>query len=356
MEDDFFSITNEDLVNMFNNKELIYQNRIISLEDLANLLYIDLENGVCKIDDTKILFAKMSDMKQKVHNVEEAYKILNRKVFGENDVQLKSQKTFINILKSNMNDKTLIILTIAAMFSIAIGIGKMFLSGEKFGVVEGVSILVAVVIIVLVGTINEYSQEILFRNLEKKKTEKLIKIYKNKNLETIHISDITVGDIVYLEAGDLIPADCILVSKNPLFCDESLVTGEVEGIEKNINHLFLMSGSYVMNGLGRAMVICVGENSFKGKILKSLEVERKNTPLQEKIEVLTSNIAMKAIYISIILFIAQLLKLFFVRRIFKIDYVLEIFIESIALAAMAIPEGLPIAITLALSFGTKRML
>ncbi|EPR78273.1 Cation-transporting atpase plant, partial [Spraguea lophii 42_110] len=156
MEDNFFNITNEDLVNMFNKKEIIYQNKIISLEDLANLLYIDLENGACKIDDTKILFAKMIEMKKKINNVDEEYKILNRKTFGQNDVQLKSQKTFINILKNNISDKILIILTIAAIFSIGIGIGKMFLSDEKLGVIEGICILVAVVIIVSVGTINEY--------------------------------------------------------------------------------------------------------------------------------------------------------------------------------------------------------
>lgn len=349
-----FKLTVQDLQEIIEQRKIKPNMKVRRNEDLEKKLYRDFKNGNIKLQENGTIIQEYTEnVNIKSENV---YRIYNQYFYGKNEYEDRKFKSFWKILYDNSQDKILFLLFLVSIISLGAGIYKMIFQNENYAWIEGFSILIAVFIIIIAGAICEYSQQNLFKKLEFQKTKKIVKILKNGTLDTINIDQLIVGDVIFLEPGDMVPADCLILKNESIFCDESMISGESEGIEKSENDQVLISGSHVIEGTGYAVVLCVGNNSMKGKILEKMKVKSKQTPLQEKIDKLANRLSIIAIIITISLFILNMLKIFFSTQEITSDIVIESMIEAISIAVMTIPEGLAMSITLALSFATRRML
>ncbi|KAI1317967.1 hypothetical protein EDD11_007489 [Mortierella claussenii] len=339
--------------------------------------------------------------------------------FGRNVLPQRKPKTIFQLMWMALNEKILILLLVAAIISVALGIYEdygmkhapterfrkdftsYFAEDPKISWVEGVAILVAVMIVVMVGSVNDYQKEAQFRKLNAKKEDREVKVLRNGETVLLSVFDVVVGDILYLEPGDVISADGVFLGGHNLKCDESAMTGESDAVKKvayeeykrleeveiashkeskiQTNHEgidvitepphaihgvdpFIISGSKVLEGVGIYVVTGVGQNSFHGKTMMSLRTEAEDTPLQVKLNGLAEQIAklgsLAALLMLIVLFIR-----FFIS--FKdgtpptaeiVQRLVKIIIAAVTVIVVAVPEGLPLAVTLALAFATTRML
>lgn len=308
-----------------------------------------------------------------------------KRVFHDNRLPEKKGKSLLQIMWVTYNDKILILLSVAAIVSLAVGLYQTF--GQEHdpadpGVewVEGVAIIVAIVIVVLVGSLNDYQKERQFAQLNKKKQDRLVKATRSGKTIELSVFDILVGDILHLEPGDMVPVDGILIEGFGVKCDESQATGESDIIKKraadevfaaieNRDSLkkmdpFIQSGARVMEGVGTFMVTSTGIHSCYGKTMMSLNEDPEITPLQSKLNVIAEYIAKLGGAVALLLFLVLFI-IFLVRlpRQYsdltpaqKGQHFVEIFIVVVTIVVVAIPEGLPLAVTLALAFATTRML
>lgn len=198
------------------------------------------------------------------------------------------------LVLENFDDRILQILCVAAIVSTAMGIIQ---DGWEHGWYEGVTILLAICIIVSVTAGNNYMKELQFRALVSKQGEQRVTVIRGgDHREQIDIDseDLVVGDLLVINQGIEVPADCIVIQSLKLVSDESSVTGEGDPMEKheitneNINqsHIsaFLIGKSLVTEGAGKAIICGVGHNSMSGKAESKLNIEDEATPLQTKLE------------------------------------------------------------------------
>ena len=312
-----------------------------------------------------------------------------KRIFKDNRLPEKKAKSFLQLAWIAYNDKVLILLTAAAVVSLALGIYQSVRAPTQQEIeagtrearvewVEGVAIVVAILVVTLVGALNDYQKERQFVKLNKKKEERMVKVIRSGKSQEISVYDILVGDIVHLEPGDLIPVDGIFVDGHNLRCDESSATGESDIIRKtpaddvyraiqenqSTKKLdpFILSGGKVSEGVGTFLTTSTGVNSSYGKILMSLVDEGQTTPLQSKLNVLADYIAKLGLGAGLLLFIVLFIK--FLARLSSItggaeakgQRFLQIFIVAVTIIVVAVPEGLPLAVTLALAFATTRMM
>ena len=140
--------------------------------------------------------------------------------------------------------------------------------GQKVHWIEGFSIIVAVVIVVLAGSINDYQKEKQFQKLNAKKEDRLVKVIRDGSTKQISVYHILVGDVLELQPGDVIAADGVLIGGMNLKCDESAATGESQAIKKSHDRdPFLLSGSKVTEGVGKYVAVAIGVHSFNGKTM-----------------------------------------------------------------------------------------
>lgn len=312
-----------------------------------------------------------------------------QRVFRDNRLPEKKPKSLLEIAWTTYNDKVLILLTIAAVVSLALGLYQTFGTPHapdepKVEWVEAVAIMVAIVIVVAVGTVNDWNMERQFNKLNKKNNDRMVKVIRSGKSLEINVFDVMVGDVMHLTTGDLIPVDGIFIEGHGVKCDESSATGEsdllrkvggdelyaaLEGIAQgkadhpNIDKLdcFIISGSKVQEGTGTFLVTAVGVNSSYGRTTMSLRTEQEDTPLQKKLNILADWIAKLGAGAALILFIVLFIK--FCAQLPKNkaspsekgQEFLKLFIVSVTVVVVAVPEGLPLAVTLALSFATNRM-
>lgn len=304
-----------------------------------------------------------------------------KRVFRDNRLPAKKTKTIWELAWIAYNDKVLILLTAAAVVSLALGIYQSLTAdpGEpRVQWVEGVAIIVAILIVVIVGAANDWQKERQFVRLNKKKEDRYVKVVRSGKTREISVYDILAGDIMHLEPGDMVPVDGIFIEGHNLKCDESSATGESDLLRKqsgddvmkaidnheNIAKLdpFILSGAKVAEGVGTFLVTATGVNSTYGKTMMSLQDEGQTTPLQTKLNVLAEYIAKLGLAAGLLLFVVLFIK--FLAELGGIQggaeakgqAFLQIFIVAVTVIVVAVPEGLPLAVTLALAFATTRML
>ncbi|KAJ9136606.1 Calcium-transporting ATPase [Pleurostoma richardsiae] len=312
-----------------------------------------------------------------------------QRVFGDNRLPEKKSKSLLELAWITYNDKVLILLTIAAVVSLALGLYQTFGGEHEPGEprvewVEGVAIMVAIIIVVVVGTLNDWQMERQFNKLNKKHDDRTVKAIRSGKSVEIPVFDVMVGDVLHLTTGDLIPVDGIFIDGYGVKCDESSATGESDLLRKfaaqevyaalqeiedgkevpNIEKLdcFIISGSRVMEGTGTFLVTAVGVNSSAGRTAMALRTEQEDTPLQIKLNSLADGIAKFGGGAALVLFIVLFIK--FLAQLphdhsspaEKGQNFLELLIVSVTVVVVAVPEGLPLAVTLALAFATTRMM
>ncbi|RSL57100.1 hypothetical protein CEP51_014292 [Fusarium floridanum] len=306
------------------------------------------------------------------------------RVYNRNVLPAKKATPLWKLMWNAYNDKVLILLTVAAVISLALGLyetlGVDHPPGSPTPVdwVEGVAICVAIAIVTLVGSLNDWQKERAFIRLSAKKEDREVKVIRSGKSFMISVYDVLVGDVLYLEPGDLVPVDGIFIDGHDLKCDESSATGESDAIKKTAGIAvyramesgqsarnldpFIISGAKVLEGVGTFLCTSVGIHSSFGKIMMSVRTETEPTPLQQKLEGLAMAIAKLGSAAAGLLFFVLLFR--FLAGLpgddrlatEKASSFMDILIVAVTIIVVAVPEGLPLAVTLALAFATTRML
>ncbi|KAF9182887.1 hypothetical protein BGZ51_004363 [Haplosporangium sp. Z 767] len=294
------------------------------------------------------------------------------KAFGRNILPTVQSASFFSLVKKAYNDRTLILLTIAALVSLGVGIYEDYGPHHKdedprVGWVEGVAILAAVAAVVFTNAINDYQKERQFRKLNAKKEDRNVKLLRDGREQEINVKDVQVGDILLMEPGDLLAVDGIILKSHNITCDESSATGESDALKKDTEeHCYVISGSKVLDGSGSMLVTAVGPNSFFGKTMMAMrEATPEETPLQIKLDLLAESIAKLGMAAAIAMLFTLIVKYFVQASLSEGDFpsgaeifsdMVKIVIQAITIVVVAVPEGLPMAVTLALAYATTQML
>lgn len=313
-------------------------NRIGGMSGLANLLCVNIEHGL-PLSEVDTRFA------------------IRKARFGENVFTDAPMKSLFKLFVESLQDTTLIILVAAAIASLVTG----YIENPAIGWSEGVAILFGVLLVAVVTSVNNYSKEKQFRALSAKNDDVLVKTLRNGQPDQVSVNEITVGDVIILETGDKVPADAVLIRGQDLKCNESSLTGEPDDVAKSSSKdPFLLSSCLVACGRGECLVIAVGAECRWGKIKSKLVREQKATPLMEKLE----DMAKKIGYIGMFFSVATMSAMIIIYALSddKSDeynwpsYILHTFLIGVTIIVVAIPEGLPLAVTISLSYSTKKML
>lgn len=273
--------------------------------------------------------------------------------YGKNRLKDKPKENiFIKFIKQ-FNDFMIIILIIASIVSAVIST----LQGQN-DYIDSIIIIGIVILNALMGVIQEAKAEKSIEAL-KKMTPPHAKVVRNRHTKEVLAEDLVPGDIIILEAGNYVPADSRLIECFNLKIEESSLTGETEGMEKNENiivnkdaplgdqkNMAFMS-SIVVNGHAKAVVTEIGMNTNVGKIANMIiEDKAPETPIQKQLGEVGKMLGVTCLAICMVIFVIGIIK--------KIEPI-EMFMTSVGLAVAAIPEGLPAIVTIMLSIGVTKM-
>lgn len=270
----------------------------------------------------------------------------NKEKYGYNELAEGKKKSLFRIFWEQFKDFLVIILILAAVISGVLG-----------DLESAIVIFVVITINAILGTVQTLKAEQSLDSLKKMSAPEA-KVLRNGQVVKIPVSEITVGDIVSLEAGDFVPADGRITANAGMKIDESALTGESLGVEKDIAVIegevplgdranMVYSGSFVTYGRGKFIVTSIGMNTEVGKIATLLKTtSEKKTPLQVNLD----NFG-KKLSILILVFCGIL----FGISVFRGQPVGDAFLFAVALAVAAIPEALSSIVTIVLSFGTQKM-
>ena len=294
-----------------------------------------------------------------------------RQVYGSNTYHKPPPKGLFYFVMDALKDTTILILLVCAALSLGFGIKE---HGGKEGWYEGGSIFIAVLLVIVGSALSNYRQETQFDKLSKISDNIKIDVVRGGRRQEISIFDIVVGDVVLLNLGDQIPADGLFLSGHSLLIDESSMTGESDHIEiDSIDHPFLFSGSKVADGYGKMLVTSVGMNTAWGEMMSSITRDtNERTPLQARLDKLTSSIGKVGLTVASLVLVVMLIRYFTgnIQEAGEIEEykpgqtdvddvfnaIVKIVAAAVTIVVVAIPEGLPLAVTLTLAYSMKRMM
>jgi len=289
--------------------------------------------------------------------------------FGENVLPSPDPKSWLELFIEAFDDTTVLILCASAVVSLAVGIyddRRKTAAGQEpegaGGWVEGVAIIVAVLIVAVVTATNDFTKEQQFRALSAINDDVLVKVVRGGEVREVSTTLLLVGDVVQLEAGDKVPADGVLLRSSDIKVSEATLTGESE--EKDKSHHgdgdpFMLSGTEVTGGGGTMVVFAVGERSQWGSIRAKMEKEEVNTPLQDKLDTLAEQIGYVGMGAAVLTFVALMASWYLDESNGgqgMLDEMLKAFIIGVTIVVVAVPEGLPLAVTISLAYSTMKML
>ena len=282
-----------------------------------------------------------------------------KEAFGVNEFEYPPPKSFLQLCRDALDDLTVQILCVAAIISLGIGAG-LKKHREEYGYLEGIAIVLVVFVVVFLQAYIDYVKEQKFRQLNSIKDNYAVKVVRNGEVHAVTAGEAALGDVVEVSAGDKVPADGVFLEGSKLRADEAAMTGEPIGIAKSHDKdPFLLSGTTISEGSGRMAVVAVGSNSQWGVILKTLIVEPSSTPLQDRLDVLVVTVGNFGIGAAIATFVASMIR-WIVNGSEGEGWdgveILDYLINSVTIVVVAIPEGLPLAITLGLAFAMRKMM
>ena len=294
----------------------------------------------------------------------------NRKKYGSNELGKTKKDGFLKLLIGTLGDPIIKILLIA------LAIKTVFLF-KNFDWYETIGIVVAILFASLISTISEYGSEQAFSKLQEEVSKISCKVIRSGKKIEIPINEVVVGDIVSLETGDKIPADGLIV-KGKISVDESSLNGETkEAYKESIINMNLVNnknrvfkGSVVYSNSALMKVTHVGEKTFYGKIALELQEKSPDTPLKLRLRDLAKFISKIGYVGAFLVFFSYLFKVIVINNNFNIDEIINMVTNfpiitghilyaltlCVTIIIVAVPEGLPMMITLVLSSNMKRMM
>ena len=266
--------------------------------------------------------------------------------FGKNEIKDNKKKTVWQILLNQLTDFMILVLIVVAVIS------------GFFGELTDALIILAIIIInAAVGFTQEYRSEKAMEALKNMVPNCARVLREGRTLE-INASELVPGDVVLLEAGNIIPADVRFFETHQIKVDESALTGESHNVEKNSETLpkgdyslgdqinMGFKGTHITNGRGKAYVIATGMNTEIGLIAKMIQTQEKSTPLQKRLKAFGKRLSVFVLLICAVIFVFGW---------WRGENAVTMLLTSISLAVAAIPEALPALVTIALAFGAKRL-
>ncbi|MCO5602780.1 hypothetical protein L7F22_056918 [Adiantum nelumboides] len=325
------------------------------LQGLASQLHTDLTQGLSTgFDD--------SDPKALLHR---------KHVFGENAYPRKKGKTLWGFLWEACHDTMLNILMLCAALSLGFGIKS---EGIEEGWYDGVSIAAAVLLVIVVTGVSNYRQSRQFQRLSEERDNIQVQVIRGGHRIIVPLVDIVVGDIVQLNIGDQVPADGLLVKGQSLSIDESSFTGEGDYyIPDPDEQAFLRSGSKIEDGYGTMLVTAVGINTEWGCMMALLSnsSDTEETPLQTRLSEAATLIGKVGLSVALLVLVILIVFYFtghssssgdpkFVAGKTSatdvLDALVHIFSIAVTIIVVAVPEGLPLAVTLTLAYSMRKMM
>ena len=269
------------------------------------------------------------------------------KTDGENVLAENKRTGPAGIFIGQFKDVMVMILLAATAISVLLG-----------EITDAVTIILIVLLNAILGFIQEYRTEHTLEAL-RSMTAPTAKCWRDGKLREIEAAKLVVGDVVEVEAGDRIPADCVIMNASGFFSDESVLTGESAAVAKNAGNQndtdnslnkenIIYCGTSATKGRCLAKVIAVGKNTQMGRISEMLtDIDKEQTPLQKRLAELGKTVAAICIFVCIAVFAAGVL---------RGEAVFDMLMMGITIAIAAIPEGLPATVTIALALAVNRML
>ena len=378
MSSEPFDIKPQDLVDIMSK----YKDRTTDFEDLK---YFKEKNSI-----SNILSLIKTDPERGITSTEK-----REEFFGSNKIFVEPVPHFCTFVWDALQDLMVRILIVAAIVSIVLGCTVS--DNPKKDWIDGVSIVVAILVVVLVGSITEYQKETKFHELNKvQNKETKYKIIRNGQPEDAISDDLLVGDLIIINYGEIMAADILLIEGNSIKMDESALTGESDAMKKEtyerceeilnenskkVPSPLILSGTNCIEGSGKGIVIAVGEYSQKGIIRRTVDNarEKSKTPLEDKLDTIAKIIGYFGIGAGIVTFITLFIRYMVEFSIEMKEYnkqkkergsgeelidprkqvakkLLNIIILCISIIVVAVPEGLPLAVTLSLAFSVKKLM
>ena len=294
---------------------------------------------------------------------------------GKNKLKEAEKDSLFKKFINSLADPMIIMLLVAAAIQAAVAVIE---AGGKPGIRDFADVLVILVVVIIntiMGLVQESKAEAAMDALMQM-TAATSKVLRDGKVEILKSEDLVTGDVILLEAGDAVPADCRILESHSMKVEEAALTGESVPVTKMVDVLMLKdknsdvalgdrknmlySGSTVVYGRGKAVVTGTGMETEMGKIADALNsAEKEETPLQKKMGELSHFLTKLVIGISVLVFVVGVVEAMVIHGSFEWSFLgetaLDTFIAAIALAVAAIPEGLPAVVTIILSIGVTAM-
>lgn len=300
-----------------------------------------------------------------MQGLDEKKVIQNRNKYGTNQISGGKKHSFIHLLIESLGDPIIKILLIA------LGIKTIFLI-QNFDWYETIGIVIAIFIASFISSISEYGSEKAFEKLQEESSKIKCRVRRSGIVKEISIDEIVVDDIVLLSSGERIPADGFLIEGN-ITVDESSLNGETKEVYKvpgNDKKSILYRGTVVYNNEGIMKVDKVGDKTLYGSIAKELQEKKQDSPLKIRLRELAMLISKIGYIGAALVSISYLFSMIFIKNNFNINmilntindfplllgYILQGLTLAVTIIIVAVPEGLPMMITLVLSSNMKKML
>ncbi|MBQ5512195.1 MAG: calcium-translocating P-type ATPase, PMCA-type, partial [Bacteroidales bacterium] len=266
------------------------------------------------------------------------------------------------------------ILITAFVLSMGISIYEFEGSGAGFSVFfEPIGIIVALLLATGVAFFLERKNEKTFQSLNEVNDDTPVKVVRNNNIQQIPRRDVVVGDIVIVETGEEVPADCQLLESLNLIVNESSLTGELQANKTTDPAKFdkeatypsdqIMKGTTIIEGYCTAKVLKVGDKTESGKVFQAAQVDEGDpTPLSEKLDALADKITKASYIVAALIIVGRIVTYFFVGDNAEFDwldfvsYLLNTVMIAVTLVVVAVPEGLPMSVTLSLAFSMRKLM
>lgn len=360
-------LTREELVDLLPlHAGNVYKNvpRVTSAGDLAEQLCTSLEDGLCTKN------GRMTVDRRK-------------ELYGSNIMPKPKSPSFFDQVLDAMKDFTVLTLIGAGMVSMGLELWLATKEGRDANIIESISILLAVSVVVIVTAGNNWQKERQFQALEQIQSKSFVRAVRDGAEIQLPVEDIVVGDILMLETGDILCADGVLIRGFDIKVDESHLTGESQEVSKDPqSSQALYSGSKMLSGVGYMVVTSVGGSSQSGIIANLLvmsssseepkngldgydgSLTREETVLQKRLALYASRIGMFGVAAAVTTTLIMSAKFSFQTFVLQgepwnIDFLetyLEFFITGVTILVVAIPEGLPLAVTISLAYSVMKML
>jgi P-type Ca2+ transporter type 2C len=280
----------------------------------------------------------------------------SRAEHGSNRFSTLPVPTWVELAKEAIADPMIRVLIACAVIALSLGV----VSGHAEELIDGVAIMLAVLIVTAVGVLNQLRAQRDYTALEAVASQERVRVIRDGEVAEIEAEELVTGDLLEINTGDVLPADAVYVRGPDLLVNEAAITGEPDTTKQVGEPLY--GSSRILDGSGRAVITEVGDKSVFGKARRDVGARDKTTPLQERLEVLAGKIGKGGTFAAAFTFVAlvasgilrdELEVLGLNQETFS--FFLGAVTIAITIIVVAVPEGLPLAVTISLAYTTRKM-